>query len=1130
MKKPNESLKAYRHNLEREARPRLTVLGQTPSSASTDAEFAPGAGELVVRGQASRRKFMGILGASTALAGLSSGCIRKPVEHIFPYAKRPEDSLPGKALYYATSLQIGATVHGLLVETHEGRPTKVEGNPSHPANRGKTDAFAQATILGLYDPERSREPMSRVLQAQLVLKSEATQEQAKELVINKLCSDLYEHVLGVSKSTDRARTASDKCRADAAAAGASFKLEAREEEGKKEKVAQLAVPSEVAMSTTAALAWHQLDALFTGAQANASKLAFVITDSLSPSYRAQLAAVAAKYRGARFYVSDPAADSNRTAGARMLAGDGVRQTYSLKGAKTIAAFDADFLGVESDSVRLSREWAAGRKVAGPKSGKRMSRLYAVEPHFTPTGAAADHRLAIRGTDIVAALTTLVTRLAEKHKLADGRLPQSGLDLLKSLKVYSPDAFGDRGAAFFISMAKDLAKHKDGKAVIVVGERQPPEVHALAALANTMLGAVGSQGKGLMQFHGRDFLPTKSLSDLAADLETSIDTVVCLGTNPAYDAPGSLGLADKLSKVKTLVHFGIHRDETAQIATWHLPVSHAFESWGDLQSVDGTLSIAQPLIAPLYETSSLLEVAARIATPGKAADGAELVRAQWRADDKRWRKWLHVGVGDKQAGRPALVNAWPELGKALTAPREAVKGWEVNFHLDPCILDGRFSNNGWMQELPHPMSKVTWDNAAYINPVDAESMGVKNGDFLAIKLGERSAAVPAWIAPGQARKTISVNLGYGRKKLGSVADGAGFDVYKLRNADAPSFEIGSVESGAGDYLLASTQDYGYLDPDGPAENAKIIEYKERPIYREATVADYKKRPKFSQDGDLMPPERLHSLWDHPVLTGKQQWGMSIDLNLCTGCNACTAACGAENNIPVVGKDMVANGRELHWIRIDRYYRDFSDQPRAVVMPVGCMHCETAPCENVCPVQATAHSPEGLNDMAYNRCLGTRYCANNCPYKVRRFNFFNFNLDIDPVSQMQKNPNVTIRFRGVIEKCSYCVQRINAAKIDAHVAGEEVVKDGVIVTACEQACPTSAITFGDIANPESRVSKLKKQPRDYDLLSDLLTLPRTSYLARVTNPNPTLADFGKPKDKAKAKSKGKHKSKADEHKKG
>jgi Fe-S-cluster-containing dehydrogenase component len=454
--------------------------------------------------------------------------------------------------------------------------------------------------------------------------------------------------------------------------------------------------------------------------------------------------------------------------------------------------------------------------------------------------------------------------------------------------------------------------------------------------------------------------------------------------------------------------------------------------------------------------------------------------------------------------------------------------EIDFHVDPKVLDGRMAPNGWLQELPHPVTKLTWDNAAYLSNATATRLGVKNGQMLSLSVEGRTVEVPVWIAPGQADDTVSVTLGYGRK--GSpVCEGAGFDVNPIRTAANPWFAAGSAAPGSGpDVKLASTQDYGSLKP----PSMMGFDFDERPIVLEHTRAEFTADPNFVEAANLMPRTRLQHLWDPPKLTGKQQWGMSIDLNTCTGCNACVIACQAENNIPVVGKAQVLRAREMHWMRIDRYFRGDEDNPTAVVQPMACQHCEAAPCETVCPVAATSHSPDGLNDMTYNRCIGTRYCSNNCPYKVRRFNFLNFNLDVRPgamwtndprgawVAQLQKNPDVTVRFRGVMEKCTYCVQRINEAKIEAHVAGRDLVEDGRIVTACQQVCPTQAIVFGDIRDPDSKVSKAKRSPRDYQVLRDLNNHPRTSYLARIRNPHPDLAPPPKPKEAAAHDAKGGH----------
>jgi molybdopterin-containing oxidoreductase family iron-sulfur binding subunit len=663
-------------------------------------------------------------------------------------------------------------------------------------------------------------------------------------------------------------------------------------------------------------------------------------------------------------------------------------------------------------------------------------------------------------------------------------------------------------------------------VVIVGERQPVWAYALGMLINY---ALGNGGNTLRMRHDDQAVATDNLAALAAGLrDNSITQVICLDTNPAYDAPGELGLAEAL-KGKVLVHLGHHVDETGQLATWCLPAAHYLESWGDLEAIDSTVSIVQPLIAPLHGGRSALELLAWIASDAQI-DGYSLVQGYWRTvlgpmySDRVWRRWLHDGIaqGIPRSGTSPTPRDVSGLITALgTADVAAGQGIEVNFHLDPKLADGRYSNNGWLQEAPHPMTKLTWDNAAYISIDTARTLGVENCDLVRVTVGGRALDLPVWIAPGQADNTVSINLGYGRRNLGEVANGAGADGYSLQGAANPWFIAGEVAKLGGRREVYSTQNHGSLDPGvdpaSPKDDSVGMNpgrgYPARPIVRETTVDGFKADPNFSQQGDLIAKENLKSLWDHnthpdfgpPALVGNQQWGMAIDLNKCTGCTACTVACQAENNIPVVGRSQVANGREMHWIRLDRYYTGPKEAPQAVVQPMLCQHCETAPCENVCPVNATAHSPEGLNDMAYNRCIGTRYCANNCPYKVRRFNFFNFNkerVNDNEMTRMQKNPDVTVRFRGVIEKCSYCVQRIQEAKIQAHTAGEDFVKDGVIVTACQQVCPSRAITFGDVADPKTMVSQVKKSVRNYGVLTDLNTRPRTTYLARVRNPNPEL----------------------------
>ncbi|MFO7566319.1 MAG: 4Fe-4S dicluster domain-containing protein, partial [Enhygromyxa sp.] len=909
-------------------------------------------------------------------------------------------------------------------------------------------------------------------------------------------------------------------------------------------------------------AWAALTETFAQLHgAGGQGLALVVPGSLSPSLRAAQQRFVQTYPKAKVFLCDPTYPINSIRAAEMIAGEGARHYYSLEEAKVIVAVDADFLGVEQDHVRLAREYARNRKLATPGDTDKMNRLYAIEPHLTSTGAQADERLRLPASDIVDFLAALIIELVENHNVP---LPD-GAERFGSV-IRTRGEFDARTKRFIAALAEDLAFQvnkpdagpgavKRDKVAIVVGERQPPLAHGLGYLLNSMLHSATVNPPGTLRFsHRLDNVPYESLAQLAEGLDKgTITTVMCLGSNPAYEAPGALAMAEKLGKAKLLIHAGTHLDETGQIAHWHLPMSHYLEAWGDLEAIDGAVSIQQPLIAPIHDTRSALEILAMLIPHQDAASGEwalssvekpgdKLVREYWNGEikagskmsaapgelaDKTWRRWLHEGLVSGIPRSPSLLrpNKWQPFADLLVARQVEDSQFEINFHLDPKVLAGEFSNNAWMQELPHPISKLTWDNGAYISAALAAELGVEDGDNLAIKVGSVSIQVPAWIAPGQHDRTVSLTLGYGRRQLGTVAEGAGFDVNPLRVDEARWFAPGEVSRGSGKYELVSTQDYGSLDPDGH-EGTPIINFEARPIYREASVADFKKHPEFSKVGDLMPPERLKSPWSRydpetnptlsvPILHGPHQWGMSIDLNSCISCNACVIACQAENNIAVVGKKEVSNGREMHWIRIDRYYTGPEDNPEAVVMPMLCQHCETAPCENVCPVAATAHSPEGLNDMAYNRCIGTRYCANNCPYKVRRFNFYKYNKDMPETLQMQKNPDVTVRFRGVIEKCSFCVQRINAAKIEAHVEGRDKVRDGEVIVACQQVCPAEAIAFGDITDPNSAVSKLKyktkdqdykeRKPsmRDYAVLQDLLTIPRTTYLARVRNPNPKLA---------------------------
>ncbi len=982
-----------------------------------------------------RRKFFGVVGATSA-AGLATGCIRKPTEHILPFSKRPEDRIPGQAEYYATAGQIGSTVTGLLVESQDGRPIKIEGNPKHENSGGATDAWTQASVLSLYDPDRSVGPMRR---------------DGGEL------SDTSWQNAG--------------------------------------------------QAITAVLA----------AAPQGEGIGLVFRDVMSPTMLATIRAFQEKYPKARLFVDDPAAGLNSRAAAEAMVGEGARVSYKIDRASTLFAVDCDFLGTEPDHTRLGTEYASRRHVENP--GDKISRLYAMEPHFTITGAQADHHLPVPAHQIGHVLLGVAQELASAHGVTFD-------DAITGL-ISTPSNLEGEQAKFAKFVAADLKAALDDKTtagVVMVGERQPPWVHMLGMAINSALRFFGTTARAHFQDHA---LPFSSVQELAAGLaDGSINSVLIFSANPVYDAPGGLGMGELLGSAKLVVHAGYSTDETARAAHWHLPLSHYLESWGDLESSAAAVSICQPLIDPLFDTRSEIEILNWLTT-GKETAGYDLVQAYWRKElgeafsDREWRRWLHdgVGAGIPRASNTPKIENWDQANTAITAGLQAgaPDGWEINFHVSPQVVDGRMGNNMWLQEVPHPMSKLTWDNAVYLSETEASQLGVSNCDLVKVEVEGRSITAPVWIAPGQAQGTVSIDLGYGREKFGRHADGAGVDAFVLQAAGNPWFVGGAqITKLVGRRMIYSTQDHGSMHPgvsytgEDQPDNVGLT-YPTRPIVRETTVEGYKDNPEFAQEGDLMAKENLKSLWDHnegvlgnPPLKGLQQWGMVIDLNKCFGCNACTIACQAENNIATVGRSEIANGRELHWIRLDRYFSGDSSRPQAIIQPMLCQHCETAPCESVCPVNATNHSPEGLNDMAYNRCVGTRYCANNCPYKVRRFNFFNYNRRMDetngPLQTMVRNPDVTVRFRGVIEKCTYCVQRINEAKIQAHVNGVDVVKDGDIVTACQQVCGAGAITFGDIADPTTKVAKLRAKDRNYNVLQDLLTRPRTTYLGRVRNPNP------------------------------
>ena len=951
-------------------------------------EFPAQASEF--RDPAGRREFLKLMGASIALAGVSA-CTRQPVETIVPYVRQPEEIIPGRPLFYATAMPEGGFAYPLLAENHMGRPTKLEGNPEHPASLGATDLFGQASVLTLYDPDRSRTIIGR----------------------------------------GEVRTWSSFV---AALTGAMNSQRAINGQGLRILSEPVTSPSLVDQFKTLRAAlpeakWHQWDAVYGVTQGGAPQASAI---------------------------------------------------YRFAKADVVVSLDSDFLGFGPGSIRYTKDFSSRRRMGTPQD--QLNRLYVVEPVPTVTGANADHRLALKAGDVEG----FTRALASAVGVAAAGTGTTG-----------------NAHAWVAPIAADLAAHK-GTSVVVAGERQPASVHALARAMNEALGNVGTTVTYTAPIAASPADGAAEISQLVTDMKAGkVDLLVILGGNPAFTAPADLGFADALSKVTMAVHLGLYHDETAERCHWHVPQAHFLEAWGDARAFDGTVSLIQPLIAPIYDGHNAIEILAVMnGAPGQSA--MELLKAYWAANagtlrdaggkpfasvDAFWRRALHDGfIAGTSALQGASLPPAPTAASPAPAAAQAAGGMEVVFRPDPNILDGRYINNGWLQELPKPLSKVTWDNIAYVSVNTASRLGVANEDVIEVSLGNAKASMPVWVMPGTADDVVVVHFGYGRTRTGRVGTGVGSDIFPLRTAATPWFASGAQVARTGSkHPLASTQNHFAMEHRHPVRVVNATLYRSNP----KSVAE---------QGHNRPPDTLtlYPKYEYP----NHKWGMAIDLNACTGCGVCVAACVAENNIPVVGKSQVKRSREMHWLRVDTYFEGNPANPEATYhQPVPCMQCEQAPCETVCPVAATTHSDEGLNDMVYNRCVGTRYCSNNCPYKVRRFNFMLYSDFTTPEMYAQRNPDVTIRSRGVMEKCTYCVQRINQARVDAKVSGE-AMKDGDIKTACQQACPADAIVFGDLNDPGSQVVKLKQQDRNYGLLEDLGTRPRTTYLAVVRNPNEAL----------------------------
>jgi MoCo/4Fe-4S cofactor protein with predicted Tat translocation signal len=937
-----------------------------------------------------RRNFMKLMGASVALGGLAA--CQGPVEKIVPYVNQPENLVPGKPLYFASAMPLAGSAAGVLVESHMGRPTKIEGNPDHPSSLGATNAFMQASVLGLYDPDRS--------------------QVVRHLGEIATWSDFLAALQPVLKG--------------AAAAPGSVRL---------------------------------------------------LTQSVSsPTLGAQIQQLITQQPGIRWHQWEPVSRDNVREGLRMSFGGYVNAVYNLDKANVVVSLDSDLLDCGPGHLRYARDFSNRRRVRHDSTS--INRLYVIETAATGTGAIADHRYPVRPSEV---------------------------------ETWARGILGSLGGAPAITpaisaIAKDLMANR-GAAVVVAGDSQPPAVHAVAMAINQAIGAIGTTVTITDAVEAGPTNQLESLRQLVTDINAgTVKALIMIGGNPAFDAPTDFNFAHAITKVPFRAHMSLYYDETSMLCHWHIPETHFLESWSDARGHDGTVSIVQPLIAPLYNGRSPHELLGAL-LGGLDVSPYDAVRNYWRQTpiggginfENTWRKWLNDGV----IAGSALP---PRGGAAVAAPpanaqRQPANGLELHLKEDPTIYDGRFANNAWLQELPKPQTKITWDNVLLISQKTARDLGyddelraslVNERRTRRVKLTYRgrSIVVPIWVVPGHPDGVGTLHFGYGRERGGKIAAGTGVNVYPLRFSDAlnggagAEIELADREA----YPIACTQEHQSLNPKDVGD---------RKIIHAATFSEYHHDPHHVIGHEEHGSETMYKPYEYK----DHAWAMVIDPSVCTGCNGCVVACQAENNIPTVGKEEVVREREMHWLRIDRYYQGTVENPTIYHQPVPCMQCENAPCEPVCPVEATSHSGDGLNDMTYNRCVGTRYCSNNCPYKVRRFNFFHY-ADYDtPALKPLRNPDVTVRTRGVMEKCTYCVQRINHAKIEA-AKEDRMVRDGEVTTACQQACPTQAITFGNMNDPESNVAKLKKEPAHYALLAELNTRPRTTYLAVIRNPNPEI----------------------------
>jgi MoCo/4Fe-4S cofactor protein with predicted Tat translocation signal len=1041
----------------------LDELADTPGFREHMArEFPEGASSME---GVDRRQFMKLMAASFALGGLGLAGCRRPESHILPYGKSVEYTVPGLPLYFATAMPLRKSAIPLLAETHQGRPTKLEGNPSYLPHGGASSLLAQASVLDLYDPERAT---AHTKQGDTLSTTQ----------VNDLLANINKTYAGSGEG-----------------------------------------------------------------------LAFLADESASPTRARLVAKLKTQFPKAIWAEYEPVQDEPPVAAAQAAFGRNVKPLYRFAKARRILSLDADFFHAESGALYYSRDFAKGRRVTSAADADKMNRLYVAESGFSLTGSMADHRLRVASNHILALTAAIGGQVLETNLLDT---------LAKGLEV---------NAQWVEQCAKDLLAHR-GESLVVAGAHQPVAVHVIAYAMNAKLGNVGKT----IDFVEVAPSGASTISALATALKAgSVKTLLVLNGNPAYNAPADLDFGALLKSVPDVIRFGYYNDETSALAGTHLAATHYLESWGDARTADGTIVPVQPMIMPLFNGLMETELLARLAGEEKP-EAYEQVFATRGGDKKAFEKFLHDGLVAGSAYKAVSVafdvsRAGAAFAKVPAFVALSKENLEVRFATDHKMDDGRFANNGWLQECPDPMTKISWDNAILVSPKLAAELGIvpagnllqvarkeeaefvqgkENARIFEVSLNGRTISGPVHIQPGLSNYTIVLPLGYGRTQSGHIGTGAGFSAYPLRTTDGLGFATGATLRDTGKrLLLANTQEHWSMEG--------------RDIVREANVGEFKDNPKFvagigmeshtpavlGLDAGKDPAfiatstPRGNSLYESPNFDGIHQWGMSIDLNTCIGCNACVVACQAENNIPIVGKEQVMRGREMHWIRLDRYYSDgkadaaafgaegnkaLPEDPQVSMQPMTCQHCELAPCETVCPVNATVHDEEGINVMAYNRCIGTRYCANNCPYKVRRFNFFDFNkratdaLYMGPLGhqsempelvKMVKNPDVTVRMRGVMEKCTYCVQRIQQAKIaqkrKAGASGDIVVPDGTIKVACAQVCPVEAIVFGNIKDENSAVSLAKKQERDYAVLGYLNVRPRTTYLGKLRNPNPAMPDY-------------------------